>query len=122
MQLSIDLWQAIVFFAGLAATLISAFYAMQNRLAEVQRETSKTQYDGLSKQLSSLLEVTKGQGEDVRRIERDFMAMKAELPRDYVRREDYLQAIATIHTKLDNIALRMEMALNRASKQGSNQE
>ena len=111
MQLTIDLWQLGVFVAGLATTLIGAFYALQSRLAESQRQTAKTQFDALSAQITALLKVTEGQGDDMRRIERDLMALKAELPRDYVRREDYMQAIATIMTKVEAVALRVEQAI-----------
>ena len=50
------------------------------------------------------------------RLERDFLQMKAELPLNYVRREDYVQAVATIMAKLDGISLRFENILLRGVK------
>ena len=45
------------------------------------------------------------------RVERELLNLKAELPLHYVRREDYVQAIATIMVKLDAMALRFENIL-----------
>jgi len=45
------------------------------------------------------------------RVERELLNLKADLPLHYVRREDYVQAIATIMTKLDAMALRFENIL-----------
>ena len=47
------------------------------------------------------------------RVERELLNLKAELPLHYVRREDYVQAIATIMAKLDAMALRFENILLR---------
>ena len=44
------------------------------------------------------------------------MQLKAELPLNYVRREDYVQAIATIMAKLDAMSMRFENILLRGAK------
>ena len=44
------------------------------------------------------------------------LKLKAELPLHYVRREDYVQAIATIMAKLDAMALRFENILLRGER------
>ena len=50
-------------------------------------------------------------------LERELLQFKADLPRDYVRREDFIRAVGTIETKIDNMALRMERAvLNRSGR------
>ena len=36
---------------------------------------------------------------------------QAEVARDYVRRDDFVQVIATINTRIDNFALRIEAAV-----------
>jgi hypothetical protein len=62
----------------------------------------------------SMENITKSQGierENTLRIERELMQFKAELPRDYVRREDFIRAVGTIETKIDNMALRVERAV-----------
>ena len=58
--------------------------------------------------LDSAVKVDAGQWQ---RVERELLNLKADLPLHYVRREDYVQAIATIMTKLDAMALRFENIL-----------
>lgn len=41
-------------------------------------------------------------------LDRDFMQWKAELPLQYVRREDYIRNQTVIEAKLDAVALRLE--------------
>lgn len=41
-------------------------------------------------------------------LERDFLNWRAELPLQYVRREDYLRNQTIIESKLDGLALRLE--------------
>jgi hypothetical protein len=50
------------------------------------------------------------------RIERELLTLKADLPINYVRREDYVSSIATIMTKLDSISLRFENILLKGGK------
>ena len=47
-----------------------------------------------------------------RQLETSFLRFQAELPRDYVRRDDFVQAIGSISTRIDNFALRVERALD----------
>ena len=42
------------------------------------------------------------------RIEKDFLHFKAELPNQYVRREDYIRNQTIIESKLDSLALKIE--------------
>ena len=45
------------------------------------------------------------------RVERELLLMKADLPLNYVRREDYVQAVASILVKLDAAQMRHENLL-----------
>lgn len=45
------------------------------------------------------------------RVERELLMLKADLPLNYVRRDDYVQAIASILVKLDSAQLRHENLL-----------
>ena len=50
----------------------------------------------------------RAQDEGTRRIERELMDLKAELPRDYVRREDHNRVIGAVHLSIDNLRLTIE--------------
>ena len=52
------------------------------------------------------------EAEAARQMETSFLRFQAELPRDYVRRDDFVQAVGSISTRIDNFALRMERALD----------
>ena len=43
-----------------------------------------------------------------RRVERELLDLRAELPLHYVRREDYIRGQSVIEAKLDGLALRIE--------------
>jgi len=108
MQLQIDLWQVLSF----AGVIVGAFWAIGRVLAgQFQKsidEKFKDIREGLSEQALS-----------TRQLERDFMDFKATMPRDYVRREDFVQTIATIQVRIENMALRIEQAIRDAySKKG----
>ncbi len=45
------------------------------------------------------------------RVERELLMLKADMPLNYVRRDDYVQAIASILVKLDSATLRHENLL-----------
>ncbi len=47
-------------------------------------------------------------GGQMQSLERDFLSFRAELPLQYVRREDYVRNQTVIEAKLDGLALRFE--------------
>jgi len=52
-------------------------------------------------------------------VEREILQLKADLPLNYVRREDYVLNMATIMAKLDAMNLRFEnIILQLATKEG----
>jgi hypothetical protein len=108
MQLQIDLWQVMSF----AGVVIGAFWAIGRVLMQQFQKSIDEKFkdirDGISDQAAS-----------TRQLERDFMDFKATMPRDYVRREDFVQTIATIQVRIENMALRIEQAIRDAySKKG----
>lgn len=110
MKIELELWHLIV----LSSSIVGGFFAIARMLMAANQKAIDEKFSAVAKGLES-------QDQTNRRLERDLMELKAELPRDYVRREDYTQAIATIMTKIDHVALRMESAIRDAyiqSKKG----
>lgn len=103
MTFSLELWHVVL----LASMLISAFWALARMMITASQKS-------IDEKFTAVAEGLKSQDETNRRLERDLMELKAELPRDYVRRADYNQAIATIMTKIDHVALRVESAIREA--------
>lgn len=103
LQLQIDLWQVVSF----AGVIVGAFWAIGRVLVGQFQKSIEEKFSAVSIGL-------KEQTDSSRQLERDLMELKAALPRDYVRREDYTQAVATIMTKIDHMTLRMEQAIREA--------
>ena len=63
----------------------------------------------IDRRLEQRFGAIEAQGDEWRKLERDFLTFKAELPVHYVRREDYVRGQATIEAKLDAIAAKTEL-------------
>lgn len=97
MRIELELWQ----FITLVAMVMGAFFGMAKMLLAATQRAIDAKFIEIGAHMNK-------QDESSRRLERDLMELKAELPRDYVRREDYTQAIATILTKMDALGMRVE--------------
>jgi len=51
-----------------------------------------------------------------RRVERELNALRVELPREYVRREDHIRFETVINAKLDSVAAKLDLANERNRK------
>lgn len=91
--------------SGAAVGLGGAFWAMGKMLLLQTQKQIEAQFKLLNEHIAaqdkkiSELDLTN------RRIEREVMELKVDLPKNYVRREDYVQAVAMIMTKLDALQL-----------------
>ncbi len=122
-MVQVELWQLISLMVTLGLAICGAFWG----LARMMMAQAKGQIDGqftqIAEQFKKVNDHLTKQDDSTRRLERELLEFRAELPRDYVRREDYVQAIAIITTKIDGVMLRMENMFHElAVKRGRNQE
>jgi hypothetical protein len=107
--------------------IFSAFWALLKMLAVLFKRdlqerftamdaVSTSQYQRLNTRLDELSATAKTDSGQWARVERELLTLKADLPLHYVRREDYIQAVATIMAKLDAISMRFENILLRGVK------
>lgn len=94
---------------GMLITVVGAFWAMAKMLLSQSQQHIDKQFAVISKTLQS-------QDDAARRIERDLMDLKVELPRDYVRREDHNRVIGSVHLSIDNLRLTIERFMLDARK------
>lgn len=94
---------------GLLLTVVGAFWGMAKMLLSQSQAHIDAQFEAISKTLQS-------QDEGTRRIERELMDMKVELPRDYVRREDHNRVIGSVQLSIDNLRLTIERFMLDARK------
>lgn len=85
---------------------IGAFWA----IAKLLLTQSKNHID---EQFKTIVDTLRAQDDSSRRIERELLELKAELPRDYVRREDHNRVIGSLHVSLDNLRLTVERAVSK---------
>lgn len=96
-------------------TVITVFFGMLWGLVKIigaqQEKRLSEKFDTLNKSLIGVGEDLRREAEATRLLENSFLRFQADLPRDYVRRDDFVRSVATIETRIDNFALRMERAL-----------
>ena len=116
MNLQIDFWQLI----GLSISFLGVGWTAVWAMARVALSQAQRHQDANHAQLITRLEAIEQSAREEagnwRRVEREIMQLKAELPLNYVRREDYAQAVATIMAKLDAVGMRLENILLRGAK------
>lgn len=103
MEMTLPLWQLI----SLAVTLLGAFGGLVKLLLRQVEQR-------IDEQLARIGQDSKSW----RRVERDIMELRAELPERYVRREDYIRGQTVIEAKLDAINAEVKMVQLRGAKGG----
>lgn len=117
--MQIEFWQLISAMAGLiVAFLTFAFGAgrlllsqMDRRLTERfngQEESRTIAQKHWDEKFSNIINQNRRDAEDLQRIEREFLALRAELPLNYVRREDYIRGQSVLEAKMDALYNRLE--------------
>lgn len=100
MKIELDLWQAII----LISMTMGAFWGMAKMLMAQSNRSLDEKFKEIKERLDT-------QDDSERRMERQIADMRAELPREYVRRDDFLRAIAGFDVRVDQLRLTIERAL-----------
>ena len=115
MIIELELWQLITlllaFFGCVGAFTKFMIAQIQGRQAErdrVQDTLISEGIESLREMLTDHLEEEKTMTAAMRAFEREFLNFKADLPINYVRREDYVRGQSILESKLDNLALRIQ--------------
>lgn len=129
MTITLDIWQlvgtaatTITFLIGFIFTLGKFLLAqLDNRLDarfKAQQALQQEVQLHIDAKFSVLEKSLTKNGEEAMRIERELMALKADLPNRYVRREDYIRNQSVIEAKIDGLALRFENTLLKRDTHG----
>lgn len=95
----------------LGTVYVGSLWGLVKIIGVQQKNQLSEKFDQLNKSMQSVGEDLRREAEATRTLENSFLRFQAELPRDYVRRDDFVRSVATIETRIDNFALRMERAL-----------
>lgn len=88
---------------------------LQERFS-IQEVASKAQAEQLNLRLDVLDRAAKSDAGQWQRVERELLTLKADLPLQYVRREDYIRGQSVLEAKIDGLGVRWENAHLRALK------
>ncbi|MBB5017412.1 HPt (histidine-containing phosphotransfer) domain-containing protein [Chitinivorax tropicus] len=115
MMLQIEFWQLLSMLFSLAGVAFAAgkvlLVQMDRRLEQrfsaldSAREVSSRHWDD---KFTGLLEQIRRETEGWKTLEREFLRFQADLPIQYVRREDYVRNQMVIEAKLDTLAMKIE--------------
>ncbi len=106
MAVQIDFWQLVL--------LLLSFFGCVAAFGKVLLSQVMTNVDLRFEELAQRLAAIEATGAaeltQWRRVERDLLELKADMPLHYVRREDYIRGQSVIEAKLDGLALRIQNA------------
>ena len=97
---------------SLAGLSFGALWGLLKVIGLQQERRLNEKFAALNEAIAKVGIDMRREAEAARQLETSFLRFQAELPRDYVRRDDFVQAIGGINTRIDNFALRMERALD----------
>ena len=103
-------------FLGLVLTLVGLFYAMSRTQKSSFEKHIDTKFEALGTDLKRVEKSGRSNAADIAKVERDLLELKADLPENYVRREDHIRGQSLIESKLDGLAMKLENLQLREAK------
>lgn len=106
MTIQIEMWQGI----SLVISILSGI-ALLGKIALSQISHGEDmRHAALAVQITSIEGAMREETAQWQRLDRELMSLKADLPLNYVRRDDFVRVQSIIESKLDGLALRIENA------------
>lgn len=117
MMVQLELWQLITlliaFFGAIGAFGKLLLDQIEKRLTEkfktqeTQRAEATARWDARFNELQS---ASQEESRNWHRVERELLRMQADLPKEYVRREDHIRFETVIHAKLDALSAKIDLS------------
>lgn len=73
----------------------------------------------IDRRITGIEQQNRTESEGWKRIERELLELRAELPLQYVRREDYVRGQTVIESKLDSLYSKLELIQLRGNREQS---
>jgi predicted Holliday junction resolvase-like endonuclease len=106
MTVQFELWQLITLLLSFFAAVGLAFRLFLSLINQGLDDRFKAMKEASATANNNLHEELKRQGRDIQKmqdLERQFLQFQAELPNQYVRRDDYIRSQTVIEGKVDRI-------------------
>lgn len=99
MTLELEGYQAIMIAITIGGSIFGAGKAFFGRI-----ETSlKDRDDGLKAEIAKVNENMSKESEAIRKLDRELLMLKADLPREYVAKEDFVRSFTVVEAKIDAV-------------------
>lgn len=129
MAITIEFWQLLGMAGAVLTAFISATFAagkllvaqFERRLNDrfiAQDESRAEGQKHWDTKFAALEQAAANECKEFQRIEREILIMKADMPVQYVRRDDYIRNQTIIEAKIDGLAVRIENALLKGNQHG----
>jgi len=129
MSTVLEFWPLFVAAGAIMTTFVGALWAVGKVLIkqvmarlderfqamEAARIEASRHWDN---KFAALEQAASDNEQEWRRVERDVLTLKADLPLHYVRREDYVRNQTVIEAKIDGLAIRLENAFLKGTHDG----
>ncbi len=99
-------WELIVLITTIVLALCGFMVATMKWLLDKYQAHLDSRFQSLEK-------AQEGEREQWQRIERDLLLLRAELPNEYVRREDWIRFGSTMEAKLDGLGAKIDSVKDR---------
>lgn len=117
--IQIDFWDLVLMTGSVILCLCGAFWAFVNVIVKqftsglderfISQEKLRAEREQTLDQRFKALELAiKSEGDGWRTVERELLELKANLPLQYMRREDAIRQEVVIHSKLDALAAKID--------------
>lgn len=99
MTLELEGYQAIILAITIGGSIFGAGKAFFGRI-----ETSlKDRDDGLKTEIAKVNDNVSKESEAIRQLDREILKLKADLPREYVAKEDFVRSFTVVEAKIDAV-------------------
>lgn len=101
---------------GLVKLLLNQFETRLGERFETLDKASEAASQQWEQSFAKLVQRQDKDADAIRQLEKSFLRFQAELPLEYVRREDWVRGQSVIEAKLDGLALRFENVLLKGAR------
>ena len=125
MTVQVEFWQLVTLLLGFFGFLFGAgkllLSQIDRRLNDRFEAMEKARAEGgrhWDEKFSTVIDQNRREAEGWAALERDFLRFQAELPLQYVRREDYVRSQSVIEAKLDALYNKLEVVQMKGANNG----
>ena len=99
MTLELEGYQAIMLAITIGGSIFGAGKAFFGRVETALKDRD----DGLKAEIAKVNDNMNKESEAIRKLDRDLLMLKADLPREYVAKEDFVRSFTVVEAKIDAV-------------------